>query len=136
MKPPWGRWARHLVAALAFLSILAGCAPRGTHRVRVGMRYSRFTPASFAVAAGTIVRLDLVNDDPISHEFVIGDEAAQQRHETGKQKSHDGEAGAASLEPGERQTIWYRFPARGTALFGCHKPGHYAYGMRGTITIT
>ncbi|MGZ4207500.1 MAG: hypothetical protein ACXVQ6_06305 [Actinomycetota bacterium] len=24
----------------------------------------------------------------------------------------------------------------GTLLFACHRPGHYAYGMRGTIHIS
>jgi uncharacterized cupredoxin-like copper-binding protein len=28
------------------------------------------------------------------------------------------------------------FPSQGSLLFGCHLPGHYAYGMRGVITIT
>jgi len=26
-------------------------------------------------------------------------------------------------------------PSTGTMLFGCHLPGHYAYGMVGTIEI-
>ena len=27
------------------------------------------------------------------------------------------------------------FPSAGNLLFGCHLPGHYAYGMHGVIAI-
>ena len=32
-------------------------------------------------------------------------------------------------------TLVYTFDKAGTTIVGCHVPGHYAAGMRGTITI-
>jgi len=32
-------------------------------------------------------------------------------------------------------TLVYTFDHEGTLIIGCHVPGHYAAGMRGTITV-
>jgi len=77
----------------------------------------------------------LVNEDPITHEFILGTAAVQQLHEEGKPEDHDGKPGQATLSPGETQEISFTFGAPGTLIFGCHRPGHYAYGMRGSIAI-
>jgi uncharacterized cupredoxin-like copper-binding protein len=37
---------------------------------------------------------------------------------------------------GETVVTTYRFPEVGASLiFGCHLPGHYDFGMRGTVSI-
>lgn len=43
--------------------------------------------------------------------------------------------GEISIAPGETVITTVTFPPQGSLLFGCHLPGHFAYGMRGTITI-
>ena len=47
----------------------------------------------------------------------------------------EGEA-AVEVAPGETATLVYTFDEPGTLLIGCHVPGHYAAGMKGTITVT
>ena len=37
--------------------------------------------------------------------------------------------------PHSTATTTYLFGPRGTLLFGCHLPGHWSYGMHGTIRI-
>ena len=32
-------------------------------------------------------------------------------------------------------TTTYRFDGPGRLLYGCHLPGHWAYGMRGEIRV-
>ena len=39
------------------------------------------------------------------------------------------------IPPGETVVTTMTFPSQGSLLFGCHLPGHYAYGMRGLISI-
>ena len=39
------------------------------------MRYSHFLPASVTVPAGVPVTFVLANEDPIGHEWIVGDEA-------------------------------------------------------------
>ncbi|MGZ4241182.1 MAG: plastocyanin/azurin family copper-binding protein, partial [Actinomycetota bacterium] len=97
---------------------------------------SRYSPVAFTVRAGQTVRFTLVNDDPITHEFIIGDAATQALHERAPDEDHNGKPGQATIHPGETRVITYTFTSPGTLLFACHRPGHYAYGMRGTIHIS
>jgi len=99
------------------------------------MRFSHYLPAAIAVHRGETVRFTLVNEDPITHEFIIGTAAQQEAHEHGPNIDHNSLPGQASLGPGETRVISFTFGAPGALIFACHRPGHYAYGMRGTITI-
>jgi uncharacterized cupredoxin-like copper-binding protein len=85
------------------------------------------------------VRFVLRNTDPIDHEFILGDDGVQRRHEQGRERDHHGEVpGERSVGAGQETVTTYAFPAAldGRALeFACHLPGHYAYGMRGRVTV-
>jgi uncharacterized cupredoxin-like copper-binding protein len=102
----------------------------------------RFTPAEIDVTQGETVAFVVTNPGALPHEFVIGDEAVQAEHE---QEMADGEEEmeemgdepyAIDVPPGETATLVYTFEEPGTTLVGCHVPGHYDAGMRGTITVT
>jgi uncharacterized cupredoxin-like copper-binding protein len=122
------------IAAVALTLAAAACGgSQGT--VDVAIRYSRFEPARIEVPAGTTVTFTVRNEDPIAHEFIIGTLAEQAEHERGTEQTHDGAPGAASLAPGEMQTVSYAFAEPGALEFACHLPGHYGYGMRGTIDV-
>ncbi len=44
--------------------------------------------------------------------------------------------GEMSVPAGTTQVTTYTFPATdGQLIFACHLPGHYAFGMHGTVTI-
>lgn len=71
------------------------------------------------------------------HEFYIGDEEAQAEHEQEMQAggmTHDEPAGI-SVPPGETKELTFTFAEPGETLAGCHEPGHYAGGMKATITV-
>ena len=125
-------------AAALLLVALAGCTSAGasTSRVEIGINHSRFDPSRITVDEGETVTFVIRNDDPIAHEFIVGDEGVQQVHEEGTEAHHDARPGEISVAAGETVTTTYEFEEPGKLLFGCHLPGHYAYGMRGTITIT
>jgi uncharacterized cupredoxin-like copper-binding protein len=138
------RWPLVAAAVLCLAGGLAAAraaAPRGEgeRTVVVTMRHSRFEPARLQVAAGERVRFLLRNADPIDHEFILGDEAVQRRHEQGRERQHHGEVpGERSVPAGQEAATVYAFPAApgGLALeFACHLPGHYAYGMHGTVRV-
>jgi uncharacterized cupredoxin-like copper-binding protein len=115
----------------------AGGGPDRT--VVVTMHHSRFQPARLQVAPGERVRFVLRNTDPIDHEFILGDEGVQRRHEAGRQRQHHGEVpGERSVPAGQEAATTYAFPAAPAGLtltFACHLPGHYAYGMHGTVRV-
>ena len=53
------------------------------HTVAIDIRYSHFMPAAVTVPAGVPITFVLRNDDPIDHEWIVGDEATHTRHRTG-----------------------------------------------------
>ena len=81
------------------------------------------------------MRFVVRNTDPIDHELIVGDEAVQLRHEHGSEAHHGARPGEISVPPHSTATTTYLFGPRGTLLFGCHLPGHWSYGMHGTIRI-
>ena len=129
------RVARAVAALLLGAALLPACGG-GTQTITVDMRFSHYTPTAIRVHEGETVRFKLVNQDPITHEFIIGDAAAQEAHEHSLNEDHNGKPGQASLAPGETRFITFTFDAPGSLIFACHRPGHYAYGMRGTISIS
>jgi uncharacterized cupredoxin-like copper-binding protein len=108
---------------------------RSSRTIEVTMRHSRFEPSRFVVRRGETVRFVITNTDPIDHELIVGDEAVQQRHETGTEASHGAVPGEVSVPAGTVAETTYTFPRAGVVLIGCHAPGHYAYGMRGEVIV-
>jgi uncharacterized cupredoxin-like copper-binding protein len=108
--------------------------------VVVTMHHSRFEPSVVRVEPGERVRFVLRNTDPIDHEFILGDDAVQRRHEQGRERHHHGDVpGERSVAAGQEAATTYTFPAAldGRALeFACHLPGHYAYGMHGLARVS
>ena len=123
-----------LVGAVAASRGAAARANDGT--VRITIHYSTFEPADLAVEPGETVRFVIVNTDPIDHEFILGDARVQRVHEKGTEAHHPPRSGEVSVPAGETVVTTYTFPeSPGALIFGCHLPGHYDFGMRGTVTI-
>jgi uncharacterized cupredoxin-like copper-binding protein len=136
------RRTRLLVPLLLMLP-LAGCAGRaaaGPPPVlvqQVTIQWSRFHPSTFDFAAGTTVRFVIHNTDPIDHEFILGSRAVQDHIEHTAHPDHDGSVpGQISVPAGTTVETTYTFGRPGTVLLGCHIPGHYGYGMRGSVRVT
>ena len=130
------------VALLAAAALAACSAAMGTpagRTVAIAIHYSHFSPASLSVAAGETVRFSITNRDPIDHEFILGDQAVQDREEAGTDLIHDGTVpGMVSVPAGRTVSTVVSFPkhpAERSLVYACHLPGHYAYGMRGALNI-
>jgi len=124
-------------ATAACVSLAAAVAPScAAHHspavVVLTISHSHFTPAHVQLPAGP-VRFVVRNRDPIDHELIVGDAATQARHEIGTELRHD-DPGAVSVsaETLSTTTVVLR---PGDLLYGCHLPGHWQYGMHGTITV-
>jgi uncharacterized cupredoxin-like copper-binding protein len=122
-------------AGAAFTSCSPAAAEDGARTVHVRIHYSRFEPASFTFSPGETVTFVVENTDPIDHEFILGDEAVQLAHERGTESFHPPRPGEMTVPAGETVTTTFAFGGPGELLFGCHLPGHYAYGMRGRVGI-
>lgn len=95
----------------------------------------RYEPDPIRVRPGT-VRFEVTNAGATTHEFYVGTEPEQQKHEQDMAGGHGhGDAKTLELEGGKSGTIEVTFEGPGQTLVGCHEPGHYPGGMKATIVI-
>jgi uncharacterized cupredoxin-like copper-binding protein len=95
-------------------------------------------PAAMRVPVGVPVTFAVTNVGSSPHEFVVGDEAAQQAHETtmaGQATMGHDDPSAIGLAAGETKELTLTFAEPGELIAGCHIPGHYPAGMRAAITV-
>jgi uncharacterized cupredoxin-like copper-binding protein len=100
-----------------------------------------FDPDALQVTAGEVVTFRVTNDGKIPHDFVIGDAAVQDEHEEEMQNMADSDSMAQDdpnafvIDAGETKEMTWLMTTSGEIIMGCHQPGHYAAGMKGTIDI-
>jgi uncharacterized cupredoxin-like copper-binding protein len=129
-----------LVSRLAVSALLvaatatAGCAGGG-ETVTITIHYSAFDVTEVSVPSGVPVTFVLVNEDPIDHEWLIGDEAFHEKHRTGTHEAHGDVPTEVTIPALETRRTTITFDEPGTLAFICHLPGHEAYGMVGTVTV-
>ena len=125
--------------AIASLLLLGGCDMAGAsteiRTIKVEIEHSSFVPTELNVEASERIRFVVVNNDPIDHEFIVGDERIQLIHEKGTEAHHGARDGEISVPAFETRETSYTFGDAGDLLYGCHLPLHYKYGMKGEITI-
>lgn len=125
-----------LASAVAVPACGSARAAEDLRTVRITIHHSAFDPDELDVAPGETVRFVVENTDPIDHEFLVGNEQVQAVHELGTEAHHAPKPGEMSVPALTTRVTTYTFPTgHGSTIFGCHLPGHYAYGMRGAIRI-
>ena len=136
-----GRFA--LVGGVLLSLGLAGIAAAWAHgpadaatKAMIGIHFSHFNPTEVVATAGVPITVTLVNTDPIDHEWLVGDAAFHERHRTGTEQHHGARPNEVSIPAGATITTTVTFNQPGDYLYICHLPGHEAYGMVGTVTVT
>jgi len=132
-----------LVGGIALSLGLAGIAAAWTHApglapvdVEIPIHYSHYGQSLVTVPAGVAVTIVLRNDDPIDHEWIVGDAAVHERHRTGTEPVHASRPTEVTIPAGTTRATTITFQTPGTYLYICHLPGHEAYGMVGTLVVT
>jgi uncharacterized cupredoxin-like copper-binding protein len=136
-------WAATALALLAICALAACKSPTGAQsdarEIRIVMTDFKYEPDQIAVKPGERVRFVLVNQGTVEHELVLGDQAKQDQHEAEMAKGghHMGNGpGEKSVAAGKTDRMEFTFPSQpGTLIYGCHVPGHWTSGMKGTVTI-
>ena len=100
----------------------------------------KIEPAVMTVPAGASVTFVVRNTGTVLHEFTLGDEAEQTAHEqemmaSGGMSMPKDEPMAIGVQPGTTKELTVTFDKPGGMLAGCHVAGHYAAGMKATITV-
>ena len=129
-----GLVASVLVAGAAAVALAGPTQPLGTS-VTIEIRYSHFNPSEIAVPVGVPITITLVNDDPIDHEWIVGDDAVQARHRTGTELLHPYIPTEIVIPAMSTRTTVVTFSQAGELRYICHLPAHEAYGMVGVVRI-
>ena len=124
-----------IVAWLIAAAAIAGCSSQ-PQTVTITIRYSAFEPTDLSVPRGVPVTFILVNEDPIDHEWLIGDEGFHEAHRSGTHASHGGVPTEVTVPALETVTTTITFDESGRLDYVCHLPGHEPYGMVGTLTVS
>ena len=124
------------VAAVLLLAAMAvvGCAP-APRTITLTIHYSAFDQAELSVPRGVPITFVLVNEDPIDHEWLIGDDAFHAAHRTGAHATHGEVPIEVTIPALEMAETTITFEEAGTFAYICHLPGHEAYGMVGVLTV-
>ena len=101
----------------------------------LAIHFSHFQTETVTVAAGVPVTFELRNEDPIAHEWIVGDEEVHTRHRLGTEPYHDAIPTEVTIPAFETRTTVVTFDKPGEYAFVCHLPGHEAYGMRGVVRV-
>lgn len=123
-----------VAALLLAVSAAAGCAPPA-QTVTITIHYSAFDPAELTVPAGLPITFVLVNEDPIDHEWLIGDDEFHAAHRSGTHASHGDVPNEVTVPALETVRTTITFDDPGTLEYICHLPQHEAYGMVGILTV-
>lgn len=121
-------------------SASAAQSPSGSS-TRIEVKLSdalKIEPVEIKVPVGRAVTFVVTNTGANSHEFYVGDEAEQTKHESEMASmggmAHDEDNGIG-LKPGETKELTMTFATAGAMIAGCHETAHYGAGMKAAITI-
>ena len=116
------------------LATTAGCGT-GPRTVTITIHYSGFEPTALSVPHGVPITFVLVNEDPIDHEWLIGDDAFHATHRSGTHPAHGGVPTEVSIPALETVSTTITFDQPGRLAYICHLPSHEQYGMVGWLTV-
>lgn len=124
-----------VVLATAAL-LLSGCgSDASADQETVAIHYSHFTPELIAATAGQPVTIELRNDDPIAHEWIVGTEEVHAKHRAGTEPFHGSIPTEVTVPALTTKWTTVTFTQPGDYLYICHLPGHEQYGMVGTLRV-
>ena len=103
----------------------------------------RFEPDRITVEPGETVRFRVRNAGKIQHSFTLGTSEYHSRHDQEMMRmpadqipSHmDDSLNGVVVQPGQIETLTWRFSEDAPIRFACHIPGHYPAGMVGVLRI-
>jgi uncharacterized cupredoxin-like copper-binding protein len=132
-----------LLAGIAVCALMAtagfASAGDGERTVEISIENSQYSVSAVEIEPGETVTFVLKNEDPISHEFIVGDRGVQLKHENGTEAYHGAIPTEVTIPPGEERTTTISFDATDRIdpnelnFYACHLPGHFDYGMVGRI---
>ncbi len=126
---------KHALALFLLVAVAGACAPAAPRAVEITIHYSRYSTGQIDVPAGVPITFTIRNDDPIDHEWMIGDLAMHERHRTGTEAVHASRPDEITIPARSTRTTTLTFATAMTLEYMCHLPGHEQYGMVGVLVV-
>jgi uncharacterized cupredoxin-like copper-binding protein len=123
------------IVAAALVLGWSGSPHHPSDQQTISIHFSSFEPNEVTVRAGEPITFELRNEDPIEHEWIVGDEQVHQAHRLGTEPYHDEIPTEVTIPAFETKTTVVTFDKPGEYAFICHLLGHEAYGMRGVVRV-
>ncbi len=138
MVQSWTRWVGAGLSCAILAGTLACGSPQPAAEFTVRAREFTFEPATIAIPANTRVRITLINQGSVEHDWKVAGLRAQVHRE-----QHAGGHGTTSAPgevhlhatPGNRSRVELTATQPGTYEITCTVPGHREAGMQGTLTV-
>ena len=148
---------KRLVIAAAVIAVVAAACGGGednptiespgsaTKTIEIDMVDIAYEPKTLTAQRGERLEFVFRNRGAIAHDAFIGDAAAQADHEQDMRQAESGghemggddkDKDAVTVDPGKTGRLAYTFDKPGTVEIGCHQLGHYAAGMKISVTVT
>ena len=124
---------KRALALVLFVAVAGACARAAPRAVEITIHYSHYSISEIDVPAGVPVTFTIRNDDPIDHEWMIGDLAMHERHRLGTEAVHASRPDELTIPALSTRTTTLTFPVAMTLMYMCHLPGHEVYGMVGVL---
>jgi uncharacterized cupredoxin-like copper-binding protein len=124
---------KHALALFLLVAVAGACAPAAPRAVEITIHYSHYSTSQIDVPAGVPITFTIRNDDPIDHEWMIGDMAMHERHRLGTEAVHASRPDELTIPALSTRTTTLTFPTAMTLMYMCHLPGHEVYGMVGVL---
>jgi len=124
---------KRLSLLLLLVAVAGACAPAAPRSVTIEIHYSHYSMSQIDVPAGVPITFTIKNDDPIDHEWMIGDLAMHERHRLGTEAVHASRPDEVTIPALSSRTTTLTFATPMTLMYMCHLPGHEQYGMVGML---
>ena len=124
---------KHALALSLLVAVAGACAPAAPRAVEITIHYSHYSTNRIDVPAGVPITFTIRNDDPIDHEWMIGDAAMHEKHRAGTEAVHASRPDEITIPARSTRTTTLTFPVATTLAYMCHLPGHEVYGMVGVL---
>ena len=115
--------------------VAAGVESGSEARIDIRIHYSRFEPSTLGVPLGRPVTFVIRNEDPIDHEWIVGDQTVHLLHRTGTEAHHASRPTEVSIPALSTRETTITFDRPVEWQYICHLPGHEAYGMVGLLNV-
>lgn len=124
-----------IVSTMLLLMLTSCSGPAISNTLGVVMTEFSFEPSEFAVPAGEVITLNILNTGAVEHEFVIMKLGTSVGNDFGDE-DEENIYWEVELLPNDKSTVTFTAPAEpGEYQVVCGTPGHFMAGMVGTLTV-